>query len=95
MIDLADRRALSAWNPASPETITEAVRLKDAALLDFGMTQSPIAGWVYARCRHQVATKAADTACVADSGDGTCLELAELMRRTEDRAARASYPAVR
>lgn len=73
VIDLADRRALSAWNPASAETIAEAVRFKDAALLDFGMTQSAIAGWIYAKCRHQVATTAVDTACVVASGDGTCL----------------------
>ena len=73
VIELTDRRALLAWHPADPETVAEAVRLKEAALLDFGMTNSAIASWIYAKCRYQIPTTAVATACVVASGDGTCL----------------------
>jgi hypothetical protein len=73
VIALSDRRALTRWRPAPAETIAQAVRLKDAALLDFGMTNSAIASWLYAKCRHQVPTTAVETACVVASGDGACL----------------------
>jgi Putative metallopeptidase domain len=75
VVDLADRRALAAWRPAAPDTVAEAVRLKDAALLDFGMTDSAVASWLFAKCHHQVPTTAVDTAAVVASGDGTCLLL--------------------
>lgn len=71
VLDLADRKALLAWRPAAPETVAEAVRLKEAALLDFGMTESAVASWIYAKCRHQIPTTAVDTAAVIASGDGT------------------------
>jgi hypothetical protein len=73
VIELTDRRALLAWRPAPQETVAEAVRLKEAALLDLGMTNSAIASWIYAKCRYQVPTTAVATACVVASGDGTCL----------------------
>ncbi len=41
--DLADRRAVERFRPAEPETVAEAVRLKEAALLDFGLTESAVA----------------------------------------------------
>ncbi|ACU38104.1 vWA domain-containing protein [Actinosynnema mirum] len=75
VVDLADRRALLAWNPADPEVVAEAGRLKDAALLDFGLTGSPVASWLFAKCRHQVPTTAVPTAAVVASGDGSCLLL--------------------
>ncbi|WP_086821726.1 hypothetical protein [Allokutzneria sp. NRRL B-24872] len=73
VVDLADRRALVRWRPADPEVLAEAERLKDAALLDFGLTESAVASWLYAKCHHQIATTAIDTAAVVSSGDGTCL----------------------
>ncbi|WP_328616921.1 hypothetical protein OHS18_11175 [Amycolatopsis sp. NBC_00355] len=75
VIDLTDRRALANWRPASPDVIAEAERLKEAALLDFGLTESVVGSWLFAKCRHQVATTAIDTAAVVASGDGTCLLL--------------------
>ncbi|MER6998154.1 hypothetical protein [Streptomyces sp. NPDC000410] len=73
VVDLADRRALERWRPADETVVAEARRLKEAALLDFGMSGSAVASWLYAKCHHQVATTAIDTAAVVASGDGTCL----------------------
>ena len=75
VIDLTDRRALADWRPAAPAVIAEAQRLKEAALLDFGLTESVVGSWLFAKCRHQIATTAIDTAAVVASGDGTCLLL--------------------
>ncbi|PWI14113.1 hypothetical protein DI272_08050 [Streptomyces sp. Act143] len=75
VVDLADRRALEAYRPADPEVVAEARRLKEAALLDFGLTESAVASWLYTKCHHQIPTTAIDTAAVVASGDGTCLLL--------------------
>ena len=75
VVDLADRRALAAYRPADPEVMAEARRLKEAALLDFGLTESAVASWLYSKCPHQIPTTAVDTAAVVASGDGTCLLL--------------------
>ncbi len=75
VVDLADRRALERYRPADPATVAEARRLKEAALLDFGLTESPVASWLYAKCPHQIPTTAVDTAAVVASGDGSCLLL--------------------
>ncbi|MEU6339497.1 hypothetical protein ABZ883_00895 [Streptomyces sp. NPDC046977] len=74
-VGLDDRRALERWRPADAEVVAEARRLKEAALLDFGLTQSAVASWLYAKCRHQIPTTAVDTAAVVASGDGTVLLL--------------------
>ncbi|MER5864862.1 hypothetical protein [Kitasatospora sp. NPDC002040] len=75
VVDLTDRRALLGWRPAAPEVVAEAERLKEAALLDFGLTESAVASWLYAKCRHQLPTTAIPTAAVVASGDGSCLLL--------------------
>ncbi|USQ84530.1 hypothetical protein NFX46_12450 [Streptomyces phaeoluteigriseus] len=75
VVDLADRRALEAYRPADPAVVEEARRLKEAALLDFGLTESAVASWLYTKCQHQIPTTAVDTAAVVASGDGTCLLL--------------------
>lgn len=75
VVDLADREALTRWRPADPAVVAEAERLKEAALLDFGLSESAVASWIFAKCRHQIATTAIDTAAVVASGDGTCLLL--------------------
>jgi len=75
VVDLADRRALERYRPADPATVAQARRLKEAALLDFGLTESAVASWLYAKCHHQIATTAVDTAAVVASGDGSCLLL--------------------
>jgi Putative metallopeptidase domain len=75
VIDLTDRRALAAYAPAAPELIDEARRLKESALLDFGIKDSAVASWLYAKCHYQIPTTAIPTAAVVASGDGTCLLL--------------------
>ncbi|WP_367319547.1 hypothetical protein [Streptomyces sp. HUAS ZL42] len=75
VVDLADRSALERYRPADPGVVEEARRLKEAALLDFGLTESAVASWLYAKCHHQIPTTAVDTAAVVASGDGTCLLL--------------------
>ncbi|WP_069760597.1 hypothetical protein [Streptomyces sp. LUP47B] len=75
VVDLADRRALERYRPADPGVVKEARRLKEAALLDFGLTESAVASWLYAKCHHQIPTTAVDTAAVVASGDGSCLLL--------------------
>lgn len=75
VIDLTDRRALASWQPAPPAVIAEAERLKEAALLDFGLAESVVGSWLFTKCRYQLATTAIDTAAVVASGDGTCLLL--------------------
>src|SRR5438874_1421897 len=72
-VDATDRRALAEWEPADPAVVAEAVRLKEAALVDFGMESSAIAGWIYSKCAHQIPTTAIDTAAVMAAGDGSCL----------------------
>ncbi|WP_411137914.1 DUF2201 family putative metallopeptidase [Streptomyces sp. C10] len=72
VVDLTDRRALERWRPAEPEVVAEARRLKEAALLDFGLTDSVVASWIYAKCHHQIPTTAVPTAAVVASGDGSC-----------------------
>lgn len=75
VVDLTDRRALERYRPADPAVVEEARRLKEAALLDFGLTESAVASWLYAKCHHQIPTTAVETAAVAASGDGSCLLL--------------------
>lgn len=75
VVNVTDRRALERWRPAEPHIVEQARRLKEAALLDFGMTESAVASWLYAKCHHQIPTTAVDTAAVVASGDGTCLLL--------------------
>ncbi|WP_017594161.1 DUF2201 family putative metallopeptidase [Nocardiopsis potens] len=74
-VDLLDRRALAEHDPADPETVEEARRLKEAALLDFGVADSAVASWLYAKCHYQIPTTAVPTAAVAATGDGTCMLL--------------------
>ncbi|AQW48326.1 hypothetical protein ACIQPP_49580 [Streptomyces violaceusniger] len=75
LIDLADRRALLACRPDSPEVTEAGRKLKEAALLDFGIKESVVASWLYAKCHYQIPTTAVATAAVVASGDGTCLPL--------------------
>ncbi|MER7571145.1 hypothetical protein [Streptomyces sp. NPDC126514] len=75
VVDLADRRALERYRPADTGLIEEARRLKEAALLDFGLTESAVASWLYAKCRHQIPTTAVATAALVACGDGSCLLL--------------------
>ncbi|GAA3734108.1 hypothetical protein GCM10022225_15560 [Plantactinospora mayteni] len=70
--DLADLRALLAEEPAEPEVVERARRLKESALLDFGVGQSVLASWLYAKCHHHIATTAVPTAAVVATGDGGC-----------------------
>jgi hypothetical protein len=72
-VDAHDRRALAGYRPADPAVIAEAVRLKEAALVDFGMESSAIAAWIYSKCVYQIPTTAVATAAVMASGDGSCL----------------------
>ena len=74
-VDATDRKALMNWQPAAAETIERAVRLKEAALVDFGMESSAVAGWIYSKCAYQIPTTAIDTAAVMATGDGSCLLL--------------------
>ncbi|MBS2537152.1 hypothetical protein KGQ20_30785 [Catenulispora sp. NF23] len=74
-VSATDRKALAQWQPADPATIAAAVRLKEAALVEFGMESSAIAGWIYSKCAHQIPTTAIDTAAVMAAGDGSCLLL--------------------
>src|SRR5258706_15359200 len=71
-VDLADRRALASCVPADPAVTEEAERLKEAALLDFGIRDSVVASWLYAKCHRQIPTTAIDTAAVTATGDGGC-----------------------
>src|ERR1051326_1169093 len=72
-VDATARKALAECQPADPDVVAEAVRLKDAALVDFGMQESAIAGWIYSKCAYQIPSTAIDTAAVMASGDGSCL----------------------
>jgi predicted metal-dependent peptidase len=69
----ADRKALAEYHPADPAVVAEATRLKEAALVEFGMESSAIAAWIYSKCAYQIPTTAVPTAAVMASGDGSCL----------------------
>ena len=75
MIDLADRRACAAWQPDGSGGGRGGPRLKEAALLDFGVSTASVSSWLYAKCHHQIPTTAVATAAVVATGDGTCLLL--------------------
>ncbi|OPF77343.1 hypothetical protein VT50_0221395 [Streptomyces antioxidans] len=74
-MDLHDLRRLLAERPGDPALVAEATRLKEAALLDFGVRDSAVCSWLYAKCHHQIPTAAVPTAAVVASGDGSCLLL--------------------
>ncbi|HEY1180166.1 MAG TPA: hypothetical protein VGF17_28760 [Phytomonospora sp.] len=74
-VDLADRRALAEHEPADPEVIERARALKESALLDLGISDSVMASWLYAKCHHQIATTAIETAAVVATGGGACMLL--------------------
>ncbi|HEU5026974.1 MAG TPA: hypothetical protein VFV01_18800 [Spirillospora sp.] len=69
---LADLRRLLAERHADPEAVEEARRRKESALLDFGVGESAVASWLYAKCHHHVPTIAVATAAVMATGDGGC-----------------------
>ncbi|QKG21599.1 DUF2201 family putative metallopeptidase [Actinomadura verrucosospora] len=69
---LADLRRLLAEEPGDPEAVAEARRRKEAALLDFGVGESAVASWLYAKCHHHIPTAAIPTAAVVATGDGGC-----------------------
>ncbi|GAB3157173.1 hypothetical protein GCM10027290_57170 [Micromonospora sonneratiae] len=74
-VDLTDRRALLARQPDDPTVLAEAQRLKEVALLDFGIRDSVVASWLYTKCHHHIPTTAVETAAVVATGDGSCLLL--------------------
>ncbi|GAB2942131.1 hypothetical protein GCM10027280_33420 [Micromonospora polyrhachis] len=74
-VDLTDRRALLACQPDDPAVLAEAHRLKETALLDFGVRDSVVTSWLYAKCHHHIPTTAVETAAVVATGDGGCLLL--------------------
>ncbi|MFI9586581.1 hypothetical protein ACIHCQ_33205 [Streptomyces sp. NPDC052236] len=74
-VDLSDRRALLDCRVDDPVVAEEGRRLKEAALLDFGVRESAICSWLYAKCHHQIPTAAVETAAVVAGGDGSCLLL--------------------
>lgn len=67
---LPDLRRLLAEEPADPEVVERARRRKESALLDFGVGQSTVASWLYAKCHHHIPTTAVPTAAVVAFGDG-------------------------
>ncbi|MFC4908754.1 DUF2201 family putative metallopeptidase [Actinomadura gamaensis] len=69
---LSDLRRLMAEEPADPDIVEEARRRKESALLDFGIGQSAVASWLYAKCHHHIPTTAVPTAAVIATGDGSC-----------------------
>ncbi|GAA3454512.1 DUF2201 family putative metallopeptidase [Dactylosporangium matsuzakiense] len=71
-VDLLDRRAVAALVHPDAQVQARAVRLKEAALLDFGVRDSVAGSWIYAKCRYQIATMAVPTAAVVAGGDGVC-----------------------
>lgn len=75
LVDITDRRALLACQGDAPEVTEAGRKLKEAALLDFGISQSVVASWLYSKCAYQIPTAAVPTAAVVASGDGTCLLL--------------------
>ena len=58
-----------------PEVAEQALRLKESALLDFGIGRSVVASWLYAKCHKHIATTAIPTAAVGATGDGICVLL--------------------
>jgi hypothetical protein len=69
---LSDLRRLLTEESADPEVLEQARRRKEAALLDFGVGQSAVASWLYAKCHHHIPTTAIRTAAVVATGDGSC-----------------------
>lgn len=49
----------------------QARRRKESALLDFGVGQSTVASWLYAKCHHHIPTTLIPTAAVVAFGDGS------------------------
>ena len=76
-IRIAFDRAI-ALRPAYPEAhnnrgvARHAAGHPEAALLDFGVGNSVVGSWLYAKCHHHIPTTAIDTAAVTATGDGVC-----------------------
>ncbi|URM96708.1 hypothetical protein LUW76_21515 [Actinomadura madurae] len=68
---LPDLHRLLAEEPADPELVEQARRRKESALLDFGVGQSTVASWLYAKCHHHIPTTLIPTAAVVAFGDGS------------------------
>ncbi|WP_329384578.1 DUF2201 family putative metallopeptidase [Streptomyces sp. NBC_01716] len=73
-VELRDWRRLLA-DPPDPAVTEKGRRLKEAAMLDFGVRESAIASWLYTKCHQQIPTLAVDTAAVVATGDGSCVLL--------------------
>ncbi|MGW8527311.1 MULTISPECIES: DUF2201 family putative metallopeptidase [Nocardiopsidaceae] len=58
--------------PAAPEVVEQARQRKESALLGFGVGQSVVASWLYAKCHHHIPTTVVPTAAVVATGDGAC-----------------------
>jgi hypothetical protein len=71
-VDLGNRQAVAALAHPDAGVTERARRLKEAALLDFGVRDSVAGSWIYAKCRYQLATTAVPTAAVVATGDGVC-----------------------
>lgn len=57
---------------AEPSVVERARDQKESALLEFGVGQSAVASWLYAKCHHHIPTTAVPTAAVMATGDGSC-----------------------
>ncbi|MGI5204928.1 DUF2201 family putative metallopeptidase [Spirillospora sp. CA-108201] len=66
-----DLRRLLEEEDADPEVVEQARRRKESVLLGFGVGQSTVASWLYAKCQHHIPTTAIPTAAVAAAGDGS------------------------
>ncbi|MEW2352335.1 hypothetical protein [Spirillospora sp. NPDC029432] len=72
---LPDPRRLMAEEPADPDVVERARRRKEDALLGFGVGESTVASWLYAKCHHHIPTTAVPTAAVAATGEHGCVLL--------------------
>ncbi len=70
--DLSDLKTLLATEAADPAVVEQARAKKEAALLDFGVGNSAVASWLYAKCHHHIPTTAIPTAAVMATGDRGC-----------------------
>jgi predicted metal-dependent peptidase len=74
-IGLRDLAELINHDPAAPDVVEAARRVKEEALVRLGLGSSIVASWVYIKCYHHIPTTAIPTAAVALLGNGSAMLL--------------------
>lgn len=72
-IDMRDREALMAHDPAPHDVLEQALEIKERALTNLGLGASAVTSILYTQCYYHIPTTAIPTMAVTISGDGVAM----------------------